>query len=215
MNCIVSFANSNGNYIKGLARLAESLRNNFDGDLMAFTSEESIGAPKHKDNPYAFKVYAIQKAIDAGYKNILYLDASVFAIKNVQPVFDEIEREGFFAQEAGHVVGSWCNDETLSYFNLAREQANEMLMYGNAGMLGLDINSEKGSYFFSSWKHCMSQGLFKGSWDNHRHDMSVGSILANLHGLAPLFKKGNEWLQYAGLYDETANDTIIFKAQGV
>lgn len=213
MKCIVSFANQTGNYIRGLARLVDSLKGNFDGDVLAFTNEESIGAPKHKDNPYAFKVYAIQAAIDAGYKHILYLDSSVFAIKNVLPVFDVIEEEGYFMQEAGHYVGNWCNDVTLDYFGLQRDEAMEMLMYGNAGMLGLNMNEVISQDFFAQWKQSMLDGMFIGSWSNHRHDMTCGSIIANKLGMK--YKSGNEWLQYAGVYEPTANDTIIFKAQGI
>lgn len=211
--CIVSFANQTGNYIRGLARLVESLRNNFDGDVLAFTNEESIGAPKHTENPYSFKVYAIQKAIDAGYTQILYLDSSVFAIKNVQPVFDVIESEGYIMQEAGHYVGNWCNDATLDYFGITREDANEMLMYGNAGFLGLNMEYGTAAQFYAMWYASMQHGMFKGSWSDHRHDMTCGSIIANKLGMT--YKSGNEWLQYAGVYDAVANDTIIFKAQGV
>lgn len=226
--CIVSFANTTGNYIRGLSRLVDSLKGNFDGQVLAFTDEASIGAPSHQENPYAFKVYVIERAIEAGYDEILYLDSSCFAIRNVQPIFDEIVKDGFFAQEAGHHVGTWCNDMTLERFGISRDEAMGMLMYGNAGMLGLNMMHENGNNFFVKWRGAMLDGCFKGAWDNrgltesqdercrgHRHDMSAGSIIANQMGLNKLYKKGNEWLQYAGVYDATANDTIIIKAQGV
>lgn len=213
MKAIICLANGKGNYIKGMARLAESLRNNFDGDFLGYTHESQIDAPLHLENPYAFKVYAFERAFSLGYTEVLWLDASCFAIKNVQPIFDVIRDEGYIMQEAGHYVGNWCNDETLKYFNISRELANKMLMYGNAGFLGLNRTDITASAFFHQWGHAMTDGMFKGSWDNHRHDMTCGSIVANRLGMK--YKKGDEWLQYAGLYDETANDTIIFKAQGL
>lgn len=213
MKAIVSLANNKGNYIKGLARLAESLKDNFDGDFFGYTSEKQVGAPKHSENPYAFKVYAIDEVQAMGYTQILWLDSSVYAIANVQPVFDVIEKEGYIMQEAGHMVGSWCNDETLDYFDLARCDAMKMPMYGNAGMLGLNFDIPIADSFFEHWHNAMHAGMFKGDWSNHRHDMTCGSIIANRLGMK--YKKGDEWLQYAGIYDKVANDTIIFKAQGL
>ena len=56
--CIISFANDNRqrNYIKGLARLSESLRHNFDGTFLSWIGELSLGAPLHSENMYAFKI---------------------------------------------------------------------------------------------------------------------------------------------------------------
>lgn len=226
-NCIVSFANEKGRYIQNLARLSESLRDNFDGDFLGFINESSLGCESHGENPYSFKIYAIQKAIDAGYENILYLDTSVFAIKNVNPIFEEIQTNGFIFQEAGHYLGVWANDLTLNHFGISRDEAMNMLMIGNAGFLGLNIKSEIGLTFFKMWKESMEAGCFKGAWTNEtksesqderckgaRHDMSASSAIANKLGIIDKCKKGDEVLQYAGLFQETANDTIIFKAQG-
>lgn len=211
-NCIISFANSNGNYAQNLARLSDSLRNNFDGDFLSWIGEASLGAPLHADNPYAFKIYAFQKAFDAGYKNILWLDSSCFAIQPIHPIFDHIEANGYIMQDAGHFLGKWCNDETLSYFGLSRGQAEDIRMIGNAGFLGLCSHSAIAMQFFELWKQSMLDGMFKGSWENHRHDMSCSSAIRIKLGMEA--QPGTDWLQYAGPYDKTGNETIIFKAQG-
>lgn len=223
---VVTFANQKGNYIKGLARLAESLRHNFDGGLVAFTNEASIGAPKHEDNPYAFKIYAIDKAIEAGYTQILWLDCSCFAIAPLQPIFDVISEQGYIMQDAGHYVGEWTNDAALDEFEVTRDEAMTMKCYGNAGFLGLNMEHNDGKTFFSAWKYYMKRGLFRGEWHNndltesidtrcrgHRHDLSVGSLLAHRFGMK--YVPGNEILQYAGPYDAVANETIVIKAQGL
>ena len=223
---VVSFANSRNQYVKGIARLDESLRANFDGDFLGFISEASVDAPLHSVNPYAFKIYCIQKAIDAGYEQILWLDSSCFAIKNIQPIFDHIEEHGYIMQDAGHFIGSWTNDATLDYFGVTRDEMMEVRCYGNAGFLGLNFETEIANNFFDFWKLSMEKGFFKGSWNNnsktesederclgHRHDLSCGSIIR--YKLDMVLQSGNEWLQYAGVYDETANDKIYIKAQGL
>ncbi len=212
-NAIVSFANEHGNYLKGLERLGDSLKGKFDGDFFGFEGEESIGAPRHEDDPYAFKVYAIDKLLAMGYTKILWLDSSVYAVCNVQQVFDEIAANGYIMQDAGHMVGNWCNDSTLEYFGITRRLAMGMPMYGNAGMLGLDMENDTARDFFERWKQSMLSGCFKGSWLNHRHDMSCGSIIANMLGMQ--YVRGDEWLQYGGEDDAALNETIVFKAQGM
>lgn len=226
-NCIISFANHKGRYVQNMARLSESLRGNFDGDFLGFIGEASVGSPAHQDSPYAFKIHCIQKAKDAGYQKVLYLDSSCFAIKNVSPVFEEIEKDGFIFQEAGHMAGTWTNDYTLNYYGLTRDEAMEMRMIGNAGFLGLDFSKPEPHRFFDKWADSMNAGCFRGEWTNDnktesqderckgaRHDMSNSSIIINRMGLIDFAKKGDEWLQYAGIFDATGNDTIIFKAQG-
>lgn len=223
---VVTFGNERGNYMKGLARLSDSLRNNFDGDLVAFTNEASIGAPSHDSNPYAFKIYAIQKAVDAGYTQILWLDCSCFAIADLNPIFNKIYADGYIMQDAGHYIGDWTNDATLAEFDVTRDDAMFMKCYGNAGFLGLNMDHKIGKTFFSAWKYYMGLGLFKGLWHNndktesidprckgHRHDLSVGSLLAYRFGMS--YVPGDQWLQYAGPFDKTANETILIKAQGI
>lgn len=227
-NCIISFANSKGNYVRGISRLSESLRNNFDGKFLAFIGEESIGSPLHLENPYAFKVYAFKKALEAGFTNIMYLDSSCFAIRNVQSCFDDIANNGFLFQDAGHYCGNWCNDFTLNYHSVTRDDAMQMKMIGNAGLLGLNFDMGLPKDFFMQWELSMIAGCFKGEWTNSnknesvdercmgaRHDMSNSSLIIQKMGLFNLAKTGDELLQYAGVYDETSSDKIIFKAQGL
>lgn len=207
--CIINFAT--GRYIKGQDRLRNSLLEvRFDGDLLCWTSEAQIGAPLHKDNPYAFKVYCFDEAIRLGYTQIVLVDASVWAVSDVTPIFDHIEREGYIMQEAGQHVGRWTNDKCLDYFGLTREEANKMLMYGNAGFLGLNFETEIANKFFSKWKSSMQAGIFKGDWSNHRHDMVCGSIIAN--HLDMKYQSAHYWLNYG---TTPRSDKVYLLAQGV
>ncbi len=196
-NCIISFANQKNAYLKNLARLGESLKHNFDGEFLAFVGEETVGAPKHEQVPYAFKVYCIEKVWQTGlYKNILWLDTSCFAIKNVQPIFDEIEKDGMIFQDGGHFVNTWTNDFTLKYFGITREEASKMKTMGNAGFLGMDMVNPIAVEFFKRWEAAMKAGTFVGNWTNenktesdspevlgHRHDLSSASIIIHQMGI--------------------------------
>lgn len=212
--------------MQSLARLSDSLRYNFDGEFMAFVGEHSLGCDPHSENPYSFKIYAIEKALEAGFRNVLWLDSSCFAIANLSPVFDHIEEHGYIMQDAGHFVGTWSSDKLLDYFNMTRDEAMEIRCYGNAGFLGLNFEDETAQLFFKEWKLAMLKGMFKGKWDNKektesqderclgsRHDLSVGSILR--HRLGMELQPSDKWLQYAGVFDEVLNKDILIKAAGM
>lgn len=225
--CIVSFANNAGRYVQNMARLSDSLRNNFDGDFIGFVGEASLGAPLHSEAPYEFKIHAIDKVKQQGYTSVIWLDSSVFAIGNVSPIFERLEDQGLVFQEAGHMLGTWSNDATLDYFGISRDAAMAMPMIGNAGFLGFDFTNHVANDFFNQWVQSMNANLFKGAWNNdnktesqdercrgHRHDMAASSSIVNQLGIFDLAYKGDEVLQYAGPYDQTLNSSIILKAQG-
>lgn len=213
--CVISFANAAGNYYRGLARLNMSLSEFWQGRFIGFTDEFSIGAPLHTDNPYAFKLYAFKRALAQGYRKILYVDASVWAVRNIQPVFDTLDRESFVMQESGHYIRRWCNQHTLDYFKHKREDFGDAVMYGNAGMLGLDFDKIECQTFFHRWFESMQNDCFKGSWDDHRHDMVCGSIIAWEMGLMSRYINGEQILEYAHWDDPIKNESIVFKAAGL
>lgn len=217
-NAIITVATKKGNYAQGLARLSDSLRNNFDGDFLAWMHEYSLGAPLHEQNPYAFKVHAFKKAFDLGYDNVLWLDCSAYAVKPVYPIFEVISKQGYFFQEAGHLLGEWSNDRLLEYFNLSRDKAMDIPMV-MGGIIGLN-KSNSVLYHLQS---ASENGIFKGQWDNstqseskderckgHRHEMSTVSSIAHQQNL----KWSSQVIQYGGYFDETKENTII-KFQGI
>lgn len=223
---IITYCDRTNNYIHGLARLTESLRHNFDGELLAWVGHEALGSEPHEENPYNFKIHAFIKAMEAGYTSILWLDCSCYAVAPLEPIFDHIEKEGYIMQDAGHFAGEWSNDSVLKYFGMCRDEAMNIRMYGNAGFLGLDFTNETARSFFSEWENGMRKGLFKGAWTNTdnsesqdarcrgaRHDMSVGSLIA--YRLSMKLQSSQEWLQYAGPYVKLLNDKILIKAEGL
>lgn len=211
-------------YRKAQTRLVNSLKG-YGIPCFDYRSEIDIDSPLHRDNPYAFKIYAIQAILKAGFSQILWLDSSCYAIKDPAPIFDIIARKGYFMEEAGHVAGKWANDKCLEYFGLTRDQAMEIPMY-SAGFTGINFKDDKAIAFFDQWKRAMLAGAFKGGWTNtnktesqdarcegHRHDMVCASIIA--HKLGMTYEPGGTYFQYGAPSDPVKAESIIFKLQGI
>jgi hypothetical protein len=212
---IITLGN-NEKYQRGTSRLSESIANiNVpDVDFFRIQSEAQVFAPPHSDNPYAFKLYCIQYLRKLGYTQILWLDASIVAVKDYTPVFDWLTDKGIFLEEAGHLVGTWCNDSTLRYFNITRDEAMKMPMFA-AGYCGFDFNNPKSIEFFAAWNESMLNGCFKGSWSDHRHDMTCGSIIANKMGLVKDYSPGGQFFAYIGPAYQPPKPTAVFHLIGL
>lgn len=203
--CVVNV--STDKYRKGQKRLQTSLRNKTNAAVLLFDSEEAVGAEPHADNNYAFKPRAIIKAYEAGYRQILWLDASMRAIKNIDVIFDIIERDGYFFQDSGWPNSRWTTPEAKEYFGT---DEGEML---SSGVLGVDLDSEIGYKFFDQWTQAMRDGMFNGSWDVYRHDQSAASLIAFNMGLK--LQAGNTFFVYGKDDEPTISKQTVLLADGI
>lgn len=203
-------------------RMIFSIAEHSDIEIITYQYEAEVGAPPHKQNPYSFKIYAIEKVKEQGYNSILWLDASAYAIADPSPIFEIIEKEDYFLEEAGHYAGTWTNDRALGYFGITRDEAMKIPLY-SAGWTGLNFNSEVTREFFARWKNAMEAGMFKGEWTNksktesydsrcegHRHDMACASIIAYQLGMK--LQPCGKYFQYASPETPVNQPTVIFKA---
>lgn len=212
---IVNLVTPSERYVNGQNRLRRSLEDKFpQSDSFFFLGEGSVSAEPHSLNPYSFKVHAIEYVRNLGYDQILWLDASLVAVKDVSPVFDWLTEKGIFLEEAGHWAGTWCNDRCLTYFGLSREEAMQMPMF-SAGFCGFDFKHSASVEFFAAWKESMRHDCFKGSWKDHRHDMSAGSIIANKMGLVKDYSFGGQFFSYIGPAYSQPKETAVFHLIGL
>jgi hypothetical protein len=207
---IVNLVNGNGNYLNAQIRLEHSAYNNADKsfDFICFQNESQVNAPPHHDNPYAFKIYAIEKLREMGYTEIFWMDASLVMVADFSPIWEWIWQKGFFFEEAGHWAGSWCNQDTLNYFGITKEQAMTMPMFA-AGYCGFDFKNAKAQEFFAEWKESMLNGCFRGSWTDHRHDMTCASIIAHKHDMVKDYSSGGQFFAYIGEVYGTPLPTVV------
>lgn len=191
----------------GQTRLEDSLMGKTNAAILFWPSEECVGAQLHKENNYSFKPLAIHQAYLAGYRQILWLDASMLVIKDLKPIFDIIEQDGYFFQNSGWLNKTWTNDRALEYFGT---NEGEML---SSGVLGLDLTNELAYKFFDMWMQSMRDGIFNGSWDEHRHDQTCASIIA--HKLGMKLQEANTFFVYGKEGNKYILDKTLILADGI
>lgn len=192
---------------KGQIRLKKRVTGKTKADIFLFREESEVNAPLHTDNNYAFKVYAIDHIREKGYSKILWMDASMLPIKNVDGIFDIIERDGYFFQNGGWKNRDWTNEDAKDYFGT---DDGDMMA---ACCFGLDFDNEKTIEFWNNVKQAMTDGIFNGSWDDHRHDQTVMSLLA--YKMEMPLHEANVIFEYAKDGDTPSKDSIVLFADGI
>lgn len=207
---IVNFATRS--YRQGQQRLKNSL--NGHKSLM-FDDYSQIGSPTHSESPYQFKIHTIEKGRQLD-PVVLWADASMWRVGDLSIIENLIIQDGYFCSEAGHYVGRWTNEFTRNYFNLteseARQENGGFTMF-SAGLLGLDFNSPIANEFFNQWKAAALAGCFRGDWADHRHDMTVGSIIACRLGMK--YQRGGQHMSYIGPGYSHPEPGSVFYLQGI
>jgi len=216
--CVINFANNW--FVKGQQRLKETFRQQgYDGDFLFFNGEHELSCPRHSESPYAFKAYALVHAQSKGYRYVLWVDSSVYAVKPVQLAFDRIEQDGHLLLNGGWNTGQWCSDAALETLGITRE---ESFGYPHmmACVMGLDLQTTKARLFLQRYYDLANDGItFRGAWTNknhevsdddrvlgHRHDQTAASVVAT--------KLGMKFTDNLLVYDETGDtpvpETAIF-----
>ena len=179
----------------------------------------------HKDNPYAFKIAAIQQAYDKGCRKIFWMDSSVYLRKSMKPLWDLLDTQGHVLIRNGFNCGQWCSDAALKILGLDREDAFIMPDYTGA-VMGLNFEYERTREFFSKLQDACAKGCFKGSWSNqngdvsedtrvlgHRHDQVIGSIIADRLGMELI--NPSPYFVYRNGDEMNVKEDVILVSQGM
>lgn len=213
--CIISCGIGTG-YAAGVDRLERSLQyNGWFGDIL-FWKDYPEGCPKHEgDGQYNFKVYAFNEAFEKGYKVVLWLDASIYAIKDPMPIMDYIVDNGLYFFKSGYPLSATATDELL--MGRLREDFIDVPEFAS-GAIGINVDNPKGLEFFLSWERLMNYGYFGGNrvhdkrdsehalFKFSRQDQSAASMILNGMQITTAGEDKN-WISY---YPTVTDDTILF-----
>ena len=200
---VVCFAN--GMYSPFATRLKQSIhRWNPDIPVYIFDDFSAIGSPSQKDEPYAFKIYAIEAIRKKGYDIVLWCDSVLQLVQPLDSLIREIETVGVYLAEDGTPTGVFANDKSLAYYNVTRDQAMNIRTIW-ACFMGFDFRHPRTQTFIHKWREALAAGLFRGSHFNknnsesadprckgHRHDQTCAELVAYTYGF-PLSRAVLHW----------------------
>lgn len=215
--CIINVA-LGGWYPQGQNRLVKSL--NFHGwnwDVLTWTDWPNDNYDK--SCPYNVKAAAFEEAINQGYTHILWLDCSVWAVKDPNPIMDIINNEGYYIGQSGYNCAQTCSDKCLDYFEVTRDEA-ETMMDCHSGVMGVYTSNPTAKEFIEKFIQAGKDGAFLGSRLHngqsedprflfHRQDQSAASIISS-----KLEMKLSIFGEMVAYYPEKI-DNVIFALRGM
>lgn len=218
-HCTVNAWVGGGWYPKGQERLQRSLIYHGDTSDHLFYQDEWPKRGYNHDCPYNIKASCIEKAIEKGYKRILWADCSFWTTKYPMPLWDEINDKGYFFWKSGFNCAQVCSDKALDYFEITRDEAEKMHDCSSS-LMGFNMDNPDAQQFLRLWIQAAKDGIFEGSrqHDNqssdprflyHRQDQCVASLIIGKLGLTM-----NNSGKFCSIYGSQTDETI-FLMQGI
>lgn len=184
-----------GRYIAGQQRLLGWCMEH--GEELRYWDHIPEDWPTHQDIPYAFKAFALRDAERHGATTLLWMDASVVPIADLTPLWDQIERDGYWIarngweNEAwpGYMNREWTADSALpelfpGFSFVDAQLANREILHVMATAFGVNLLHPVGHAFFEEYFRLASETrAFCGPWNGeigvkHRHDQTAASAIA-------------------------------------
>lgn len=154
-------------------------------DLLLWENELPSGSRSHEESPYGFKIHAIKAAYEMGYTSILWLDSPAYAVKqDISPIFDKIEKEGYYAMSHIDPLTNYVSDTVLSQFRFIERKDLEGYNLPSGSCYGFDLASPHGKALFTRLYGCEANGHFN-YMPPHRHDETILALL--MLGNLPVF----------------------------
>jgi prepilin-type processing-associated H-X9-DG protein len=202
-SCIVNVG-IGGWYPHGTARLINSIREHSPNvNTMNWMEAMPEGSRPHSESNYGFKTKAFIEAHNKGFSNVLWCDSSLYAIKDISPVLEKLDKDGYYFIDNGYNLEETATDKLLNFAGLTREDAKQIPEITTC-LFGF---TDKSVGVFLQWLIYEENNLFNGnrihdvrdssspSFKHCRHDQSALSLAAYLLGFKPNAKYG-ELLSY-------------------
>lgn len=160
-HCIVSFASYDGIYPDLLDSIPEALtKTGFNGHFLLLKG----GFPnptgkeiKYCAVPYSFKIFALLEAKKLGFYRVLWLDTALLPLKDLTPIFEEIEKTGCFFHPRKNAK-RYLLPQTRDL--LLKETGVDMYTSTciRARIIGLDLQTSKVDSLIQDYYHMVELG---------------------------------------------------------
>ena len=176
-------------YIEQQTRLNESLLKFYQPENhIWFRDGYPANSKSHKESLYGFKVHAVKRALDWGYKKIIWLDTACILQQPVDYWFDL--NTPVLAAKDDNALSKCISDKALNYYG-SPDITGMHLVGGSVYVFNFDHpDCQK---IFDHWAKAEADGIFgnqaeqsSGKINRHRHDESCMSIALYQNGYEPM-----------------------------
>lgn len=168
-------------YIKGQKRLEQALGD--QGEQLLYWDILPSKWRSHEEFPYAFKGFALKDAA-THFDLLLWCDSCILPVKSLEPLWERIERDGYWMSRNGFSNYEWTADSAYpdlfheEIMNLAAEDAgkpsietlrdlNRTIPHVVATAFGLNVKHPAGKAFLDEYYRLASETrAFCGPWIN-------------------------------------------------
>lgn len=134
--------------------------------------EWPTGSPTHRNINYAFKLYAVQDAMDHGCTSVLWFDASCWAIRPLGSMWQHLERDGHLLIRDVNTLATWASDHSLAQFNVTRDEAEGIYLMCGTGY-GLDLTNDRSRTFLERMRSHAIPGNFNGTHKSRHPGLAI------------------------------------------
>lgn len=191
--CFINAAIGTGWYGRGSVRLRHSLQQHGYTGEYSFWRNEWPSNKFPRDCVYNIKADAFDAAIKVGHTTIIWGDCSIYAVRDVNPFIERINRDGYWIGQSGYNAAQTCSDACLAYFGVDRDWA-EKTHDCATGIFGVNMDFEKPRQFIERWIQAGKDGTFRGArvhgrqskdprYLHHRQDQAAASVVLGQLGM--------------------------------
>lgn len=177
-------------YIEQQTRLHKSLQDiHPDAQHFAWTDTLPEGSRPFKESLYGFKVHAVNHALKAGYKKIIWLDPACIVVKPVDYYFTL--RLPVIAAKDDNQLKDHIGSKALMWYSKVSVPDTWRLVGGS--LYVFDFNHPDCQKIFNVWASAEANGIFgsqqeqaSGKIDKHRNDEACMAMSLYMWDCDPL-----------------------------
>lgn len=146
-------------YPKGSERLERSFQyHGWEHDYLIWRNEAPNGL-FNPNFPYQIKASAIYEAVHRGYTHILWMDCSLWVVKNPNLLMEEINTNGGLFIRSGYNLAQTSADSDLEWAKTSRDEAERMHELWSC-VFGFNLETEQGKNFYYHFMDGYEHGVF-------------------------------------------------------
>lgn len=186
--CTIAFGDHR--YLAERDRLCKSMaETNPDIEILSWVDQYPPSSPSFDQSMFGFKVYAVQEALNRGYKKIIWLDPACI-VKGDLSYYFMLDLPTVIAVKDDNVLSKTISDKALKY-------------YGNPDVTGwhlvggslyvFNFNHPQCMEIFKHWQRAEKDGVFgttrqaaSEQINKHRNDESCMAVALYAHGVEPV-----------------------------